>query len=40
MTAYGTDATVIVPVNSPEPGDWFVGAYMDHWDEKVQQDVS
>ncbi|XP_034934133.1 post-GPI attachment to proteins factor 6-like [Chelonus insularis] len=38
MTTFNSEATAIVPVNSPEPGDWFVGAYMSHWDEKVQQD--
>ncbi|KAH0546206.1 post-GPI attachment to proteins factor 6-like [Cotesia glomerata] len=38
VTAYDFQTTTIVPVNSPEPGDWFVGAYMSHWDEKVQQE--
>ncbi|XP_043279412.1 transmembrane protein 8B-like isoform X2 [Venturia canescens] len=37
MTTYDAKTTAVVPVNSPEPGDWFVGAYMSHWDEKVQQ---
>ncbi|XP_014238011.1 post-GPI attachment to proteins factor 6-like [Trichogramma pretiosum] len=27
----------IVPVYSPEPGDWFVGAYLSHWDKDVHQ---
>lgn len=40
MTTYDAKTTAVVPVNSPEPGDWFVGAYMSHWDEKVQQQVS
>ena len=39
MTTYDAKTTAVVPVSSPEPGDWFVGAYMSHWDEKVQQQV-
>jgi len=23
----------------PQPGDWFVAAYMSYWDEKIQQQV-
>lgn len=29
----------IVPIYGPEAGDWFVGAYMSPWDQKVQQQV-
>lgn len=37
MTIYEAETTIVIPVDSPEPGDWFVGAYMTHYDEKVQQ---
>ncbi|XP_011300613.1 transmembrane protein 8B [Fopius arisanus] len=36
-TTHEAETTVVLPVNGPEPGDWFVGAYMTYWDEKVQQ---
>ena len=39
ITSYESNAMTVVPVYSPEPGDWFVGAYLSHWDEKVQQKV-
>lgn len=38
-TTYKAETTVVVPINSPEPGDWFVGAYLSPWDEQVQQEV-
>ncbi|XP_012280579.1 post-GPI attachment to proteins factor 6 isoform X2 [Orussus abietinus] len=37
LTSFDSKTTTIVPVDGPEPGDWFVGAYLSHWDEKVQQ---
>lgn len=40
ITSYEPRTATIVPINSPKPGDWFVGAYLTHWDEKVQQEVS
>ena len=39
VTTYEPKTTAIVPVYGPEAGDWFVGAYLSHWDEKVQQQV-
>ncbi|XP_076641591.1 post-GPI attachment to proteins factor 6 [Halictus rubicundus] len=37
ITTFEPKTTAIVPVYGPESGDWFVGAYLSHWDEKVQQ---
>ncbi|XP_076619315.1 post-GPI attachment to proteins factor 6 isoform X1 [Colletes latitarsis] len=37
LTTFEPKTTAIVPVYGPEFGDWFVGAYLSHWDEKVQQ---
>ncbi|XP_015126938.1 post-GPI attachment to proteins factor 6 [Diachasma alloeum] len=37
LTTYEAETTVVLPINSPEPGEWYVGAYMTYWDEKVQQ---
>ncbi|XP_015609576.1 post-GPI attachment to proteins factor 6 isoform X3 [Cephus cinctus] len=37
MTTFEPKTTATVPIYGPEAGDWFVGAYMSHWDEKVQQ---
>ncbi|OXU28873.1 hypothetical protein TSAR_000403 [Trichomalopsis sarcophagae] len=37
LTAFEPKDMTIVPVYSPEPGDWFVGAYLSYWDEKVHQ---
>lgn len=39
VTTFEPKTTAIVPVYGPEAGDWFVGAYLSHWDEKVQQQV-
>lgn len=39
ITTFEPKTTAIVPVYGPEAGDWFVGAYLSHWDEKVQQQV-
>ncbi|KAK0095175.1 hypothetical protein PV326_009042 [Microctonus aethiopoides] len=38
ITTYKAETTVVVPINSPEPGDWFVGAYLSPWDQQVQQE--
>ncbi|XP_043605137.1 post-GPI attachment to proteins factor 6-like isoform X1 [Bombus pyrosoma] len=37
ITTFEPKTTAIIPVYGPEAGDWFVGAYLSHWDEKVQQ---
>ncbi|XP_015428982.1 PREDICTED: transmembrane protein 8A-like [Dufourea novaeangliae] len=37
ITTFEPKTTAIVPVYGPESGDWFVGAYLSYWDEKVQQ---
>lgn len=37
ITTFEPKTTVVVPVYGPESGDWFVGAYLSYWDEKVQQ---
>lgn len=40
MTTYQPEhPTSIVPIYGPEAGDWFVGAYMSPWDQRVQQQV-
>lgn len=39
ITSFEPRQMTIVPVYSPEPGDWFVGAYLSHWDERVTQKV-
>jgi len=39
ITTYQPKNVTIVPVYEPQPGDWFVAAYMSYWDEKVQQQV-
>lgn len=39
LTTFEPKTTAVVPVYGPEGGDWFVGAYLSHWDEKVQQQV-
>ncbi|XP_043483098.1 post-GPI attachment to proteins factor 6-like isoform X3 [Leptopilina heterotoma] len=36
-TTFEPKVVTVIPVYSPLPGDWFVGAYLSHWDEKVQQ---
>ncbi|XP_033222344.1 post-GPI attachment to proteins factor 6-like [Belonocnema kinseyi] len=36
-TTYEPKIITIIPVYGPPSGDWFVGAYLSHWDEKVQQ---
>lgn len=37
-TTYFEPKTVaVIPVYGPEAGDWFVAAYLSHWDKKVQQ---
>ncbi|KAL0107615.1 hypothetical protein PUN28_014724 [Cardiocondyla obscurior] len=36
-TTYQPQNVTVVPVYEPQPGDWFVAAYMSYWDEKVQQ---
>ncbi|KAG5328445.1 TMM8B protein, partial [Acromyrmex charruanus] len=36
-TTYQPKNVTVVPVYEPQPGDWFVAAYMSYWDEKVQQ---
>ncbi|XP_071863584.1 post-GPI attachment to proteins factor 6 [Bombus fervidus] len=37
ITTFEPKTSAIIPVYGPEAGDWFVGAYLSHWDEKVQQ---
>ncbi|XP_020281025.1 transmembrane protein 8A-like isoform X3 [Pseudomyrmex gracilis] len=37
ITTYQSKNTTLVPVYGPQPGDWFVAAYMPYWNEKVQQ---
>ncbi|XP_050480954.1 post-GPI attachment to proteins factor 6-like isoform X2 [Bombus huntii] len=37
ITTFELKSAAIIPVYGPEAGDWFVGAYLSHWDEKVQQ---
>lgn len=39
-TKYESKDMTIVPVYSPEPGDWFAGGYLSPWDENVHQKVS
>ncbi|XP_077255398.1 post-GPI attachment to proteins factor 6 isoform X3 [Temnothorax americanus] len=36
-TSYQPKNVTVVPVYEPQPGDWFVAAYMSSWDERVQQ---
>ncbi|XP_066591112.1 post-GPI attachment to proteins factor 6-like isoform X2 [Prorops nasuta] len=37
ITSFESKITALLPVYGPQSGDWFVGAYMTYWDEKVQQ---
>ncbi|XP_058788865.1 post-GPI attachment to proteins factor 6-like isoform X3 [Phymastichus coffea] len=37
ITAFEPKSMTIIPVYSPEPGDWFVGAHLSSWDESVHQ---
>ncbi|XP_017879327.1 post-GPI attachment to proteins factor 6-like isoform X1 [Ceratina calcarata] len=37
VTTFEPKTTAVVPIYGPEAGDWFVGAYLSYWDEKVQQ---
>ncbi|XP_011494444.1 PREDICTED: uncharacterized protein LOC105359529 [Ceratosolen solmsi marchali] len=37
VTAYESKSIEIIPIYSPVPGDWFVSAYLSHWDEEVYQ---
>ncbi|XP_050583175.1 transmembrane protein 8B-like isoform X4 [Bombus affinis] len=37
FTTFELKTVATIPVYGPEAGDWFVGAYLSHWDEKVQQ---
>lgn len=39
VTVFAPKSVTIVPVYSPEPGDWFVAAYLSSWDENVHQKV-
>lgn len=39
ITTYQSKNTTLVPIYGPQPGDWFVAAYMPYWNEKVQQQV-
>ncbi|XP_020709413.2 post-GPI attachment to proteins factor 6-like isoform X2 [Athalia rosae] len=36
-TTFEPKVSATIPVYSPVPGDWFVTAYLSHWDQKVQQ---
>lgn len=38
-TTFEPKVIATIPVYGPEPGDWYVAAYLSHWDEKVQQQV-
>ncbi|XP_066997236.1 post-GPI attachment to proteins factor 6 isoform X2 [Anabrus simplex] len=37
-SAYQPHDATIFPVNNPLPGNWFVAAYISHWDQHVQQE--
>ncbi|XP_014474416.1 PREDICTED: uncharacterized protein LOC106744285 isoform X2 [Dinoponera quadriceps] len=37
MTTYQPKLQTVVPIYGPEAGNWFVGAYMSPWDQRVQQ---
>ncbi|XP_011646834.1 post-GPI attachment to proteins factor 6-like [Pogonomyrmex barbatus] len=37
VTTYRSKNITILPIYEPQPGDWFVAAYMSYWDERVQQ---
>lgn len=38
-TFFEPKSMAVIPVYGPQAGDWFVAAYLSHWDEKVQQQV-
>ncbi|KAG7206139.1 hypothetical protein KM043_003531 [Ampulex compressa] len=38
VTTFEPKITAMIPVYGPLSGDWFVGAYLSYWDEKVQQE--
>lgn len=38
-TLFEPKSATVQPVYSPEPGDWFVSAYLSPWNEKVHQKV-
>ena len=38
-SAYQPHDATIFPMYNPLPGNWFVAAYISHWDQHVQQEV-
>ncbi|KAI4473079.1 hypothetical protein M0802_016327 [Mischocyttarus mexicanus] len=36
-TYFEPKSIAVIPVYGPQAGDWFVAAYLSHWDKKVQQ---
>ena len=40
VTDFEPKSMVLLPIYGPEPGDWFVGAYLSPWDQDVHQKVS
>lgn len=38
-SAYQPHDATIFPVYNPLPGNWFVAAYISHWDQHVRQEV-
>lgn len=38
-SSYKTHDASVLPVYNPLPGNWFAAAYLNTWDQKVQQEV-
>lgn len=38
-SAYQPHDATVFSVYNPLPGNWFVAAYISHWDQHVQQEV-
>ncbi|KAK2589019.1 hypothetical protein KPH14_001862 [Odynerus spinipes] len=38
ITYFEPKSVAVIPVYGPQAGDWFVAAYLSHWDKKVQQE--
>ncbi|XP_047355134.1 post-GPI attachment to proteins factor 6-like isoform X2 [Vespa velutina] len=36
-TFFEPKSMAVIPIYGPQAGDWFVAAYLSHWDKKVQQ---
>lgn len=39
-SSYNTHDASVLPIYNPLSGNWFAAAYLNTWDQKVQQEVS